>query len=170
MDYWEYEIRSLVNIASVSDMPCSFVLFRFVSINFVSLYFVPLRFVSLRSVSFRYGKFRFVSFRFACFVSRFISHFTGTLRKLLHDKNKRNLSKRNETKRNYTACLSLTYTEGFPKWANRRANVDPKENCFMIKIKYAQRTGEQQIWEGNEDIDVRKWGDSLLRGLICILS
>jgi hypothetical protein len=24
----------------------------------------------------------------------------------------------------------------------------------MIKIKYAQRTGEQQIWEGNEDIDV----------------
>ena len=33
---------------------------------------------------------------------------------------------RNETKQNETTpCLSLTYTEGFPKWANREANVCP---------------------------------------------
>jgi hypothetical protein len=33
---------------------------------------------------------------------------------------------RNETKQNETTlCLSLTYTEGFPKWANRGANVCP---------------------------------------------
>ena len=44
---------------------------------------------------------------------------------------KRNGTKRNETERNKmkrnetTPCLSLTYTEGFPKWANRGANVCP---------------------------------------------
>ena len=37
------------------------------------------------------------------------------------NKMKQNLSKQNET----TPCLSLTYTEGFPKWANRGANVCP---------------------------------------------
>ena len=32
----------------------------------------------------------------------------------------------NETKQNETTpCLSLTYTEGFPKWANQEANVCP---------------------------------------------
>jgi hypothetical protein len=33
----------------------------------------------------------------------------------------RNKMKRNET----TPCLSLTHTEGFPKWANRGANGCP---------------------------------------------
>ena len=44
----------------------------------------------------------------------------GTKRNVTERNNmKRNLYKRNET----TPCLSLTYTEGFPKWANRGANV-----------------------------------------------
>ena len=60
---------------------CSFVLFRFVSINFVSFYFVPFTFcfVPFRFVLVNFVSFHFVSFHFACFVSRFISHFTGTL-------------------------------------------------------------------------------------------
>ena len=39
---------------------------------------------------------------------------------------KRNVKERNKMKRNETTpCLSLTYTEGFPKWANRGANGCP---------------------------------------------
>ena len=57
-----------------------------------------------------------------CETERKEKKFTKTKRnETERNKMKRNLSKRNET----TPCLSLTYTEGFPKWANRGVNVCP---------------------------------------------
>ena len=45
---------------------------------------------------------------------------------IYQNETKRNVKERNKMKRNETTpCLSLTYTEGFPKWANRGANVCP---------------------------------------------
>ena len=49
---------------------------------YISFCFVPFRFVSVNFVTFH-----FVSFRFACFVSRFISHFTGTLIRYTQNRN-----------------------------------------------------------------------------------
>jgi hypothetical protein len=52
-----------------------FVPFSFVSVNFVTFHFVSFRFVSFWEISLRFISFRSVS---VYFVSRIISHFTGT--------------------------------------------------------------------------------------------
>ena len=55
-----------------------FILFRSVAFRFVSFRSVLFRFVPFCFVSLRFVSVNFVSFHFACFVSRFISHFTST--------------------------------------------------------------------------------------------